>query len=239
MLKVGRNQPCPCGSGTKFKRCCGQSTESGAAGSRNLWEDEGPEFPLPVWEPSQGINPFIHRNFSQIFQTVRWSLDQKLTIPALILIYTAIDIAAGLNGGSGNPQQKFEHWVNEYLSPETSFRCSASDLFGARCGLVHGFSPVSGLSKKGKARKIVYAHGTSKAETLAKLTRTVRMTEVVLHVEGLFECTRQGIGHFLEEAENNPGKNALLAAKAGEVFGEMTEEDVSKLQVWTRQKLGP
>ena len=24
--KVGRNQPCPCGSGKKFKRCCGQTT---------------------------------------------------------------------------------------------------------------------------------------------------------------------------------------------------------------------
>ncbi len=24
--KVGRNQPCPCGSGKKFKLCCGQST---------------------------------------------------------------------------------------------------------------------------------------------------------------------------------------------------------------------
>lgn len=24
--KVGRNDPCPCGSGTKFKRCCGAVT---------------------------------------------------------------------------------------------------------------------------------------------------------------------------------------------------------------------
>jgi uncharacterized protein YecA (UPF0149 family) len=23
-LKLGRNQPCPCGSGKKFKRCCGR-----------------------------------------------------------------------------------------------------------------------------------------------------------------------------------------------------------------------
>ena len=22
--KIGRNQPCPCGSGKKYKRCCGQ-----------------------------------------------------------------------------------------------------------------------------------------------------------------------------------------------------------------------
>ncbi len=25
-LKTGRNQPCPCGSGKKFKRCCGLSS---------------------------------------------------------------------------------------------------------------------------------------------------------------------------------------------------------------------
>ncbi|TAM83683.1 MAG: hypothetical protein EPN47_04920 [Acidobacteria bacterium] len=23
--KIGRNQPCPCGSGKKFKKCCGRS----------------------------------------------------------------------------------------------------------------------------------------------------------------------------------------------------------------------
>jgi hypothetical protein len=30
MSKAGRNEPCPCGSGKKFKRCC----EAKAAGSR-------------------------------------------------------------------------------------------------------------------------------------------------------------------------------------------------------------
>lgn len=25
MARIGRNQPCPCGSGRKYKRCCGQS----------------------------------------------------------------------------------------------------------------------------------------------------------------------------------------------------------------------
>ena len=24
-VKVGRNDPCPCGSGKKYKRCCGQN----------------------------------------------------------------------------------------------------------------------------------------------------------------------------------------------------------------------
>ena len=26
--KVGRNDPCPCGSGKKYKKCCGQGTGS-------------------------------------------------------------------------------------------------------------------------------------------------------------------------------------------------------------------
>lgn len=24
--KIGRNEPCPCGSGKKYKKCCGQET---------------------------------------------------------------------------------------------------------------------------------------------------------------------------------------------------------------------
>ncbi len=34
MPSVGRNQPCPCGSGSKFKKCCGKPgihAESGVA----------------------------------------------------------------------------------------------------------------------------------------------------------------------------------------------------------------
>jgi uncharacterized protein YecA (UPF0149 family) len=26
MPKIGRNEPCPCGSGKKFKHCCGKTT---------------------------------------------------------------------------------------------------------------------------------------------------------------------------------------------------------------------
>ena len=29
--KVGRNDPCPCGSGKKYKKCCGMNTADGSA----------------------------------------------------------------------------------------------------------------------------------------------------------------------------------------------------------------
>ena len=28
--KIGRNDPCPCGSGKKYKKCCGRGTDGGA-----------------------------------------------------------------------------------------------------------------------------------------------------------------------------------------------------------------
>src|SRR5688500_10295670 len=43
MAKVGRNDPCPCGSGKKYKRCCG-ATQS----STSLAESDAPGVvPLP------------------------------------------------------------------------------------------------------------------------------------------------------------------------------------------------
>lgn len=34
MAKVGRNQPCPCGSGQKYKKCCVQNIEKTPIGMR-------------------------------------------------------------------------------------------------------------------------------------------------------------------------------------------------------------
>ena len=34
MAKTGRNQPCPCGSGQKYKKCCAQKVEKTPIGMR-------------------------------------------------------------------------------------------------------------------------------------------------------------------------------------------------------------
>ncbi|MDE0363146.1 MAG: SEC-C metal-binding domain-containing protein, partial [Rhodospirillaceae bacterium] len=34
MAKIGRNQPCPCGSGQKYKKCCAQKVEKTPIGMR-------------------------------------------------------------------------------------------------------------------------------------------------------------------------------------------------------------
>ena len=34
MAKIGRNDPCPCGSGKKYKKCCMASDEAAARAAR-------------------------------------------------------------------------------------------------------------------------------------------------------------------------------------------------------------
>lgn len=41
MMKIGRNQPCPCGSGRKYKRCCGQRDRAGHVPATSAEAPEG------------------------------------------------------------------------------------------------------------------------------------------------------------------------------------------------------
>ena len=41
MSKVGRNDPCPCGSGKKFKRCCLERMEAEERSARLQAESDG------------------------------------------------------------------------------------------------------------------------------------------------------------------------------------------------------
>jgi len=71
--KVGRNAPCPCGSGRKFKRCCEASDRTGGVGGRLILvallcaiigavllgvvsfnSESNPAGPRRVWSPEHG-----------------------------------------------------------------------------------------------------------------------------------------------------------------------------------------
>lgn len=42
MAKIGRNDPCPCGSGRKFKKCCEAKFEAEARSNRSLQDRPSP-----------------------------------------------------------------------------------------------------------------------------------------------------------------------------------------------------
>jgi len=60
--KVGRNDPCPCGSGKKFKRCCLDAKRLDAPSSEEL-QDDALEFVAAALEEAEGemlaYDPFV------------------------------------------------------------------------------------------------------------------------------------------------------------------------------------
>ncbi len=83
-MKPERNRPCPCGSGKKYKRCCGSALADGSAeattsrfnarqtyrAALNRWEEIGGQFaPPPLYAAIESVHRFLfHQAEDPAFQ---------------------------------------------------------------------------------------------------------------------------------------------------------------------------
>lgn len=183
----------------------------------------------------------VRQAFDQILRAADLCFQNMMIIPALILLYSGIDIAAGLftEDSDGEVRRKhFIKWVNHYIMPQGTLNCTAEDLYGARCGLTHGFTPISNLSKKANARQIYYAYGTSDHKHLSKLITLVGMTDrVAIHANQVLAAVREGIDRFLHESSCDERLAKRIKDRSRQMFGSMTDEQIAELDDWTTKKL--
>jgi len=66
MAKVGRNQPCPCGSGKKYKQCCLASDEAAEAAVRGQQPRNAP--PPPIFAGRAGWRPVVDDDGARLDQ---------------------------------------------------------------------------------------------------------------------------------------------------------------------------
>jgi hypothetical protein len=80
-------------------------------------------------------------------------------VSAVALIYSAMDALAALTrpqDANDTTRGEFLDWVKTYLCPIEKLGCSAEDLYGARCGILHTYGPHSRLRRQGAAKALVY-----------------------------------------------------------------------------------
>lgn len=158
-------------------------------------------------------------------------IQKKLTAPALILIYSGIDTAGWIDSSEDcATRTSFIRWVEAYLLKAKPLQCTAGDLYAARCGLLHTFTPDSKLTSDGKARRICYAWGTASVEYLQ---RTIDLTNksgeyVAVHIDDLDEAWRLGVMEFAEELERDLDRKLRVYRKASKFFAELGKEDLCK-----------
>ncbi len=137
---------------------------------------------------------------------------------ALVLIYSGIDAIASLEKpkAPGKVQEHFVDWVETYMEFKNG-RVTGVELFAARCGMLHAYSPISDLSKKGKARLIGYTVDGGPDVLESPGVKDL----VLLSVEGLAFAFFRGIVNYLEILKTDTEKRSAIAPRLLLMFQEL------------------
>ena len=129
---------------------------------------------------------------------------------SLIVIYSTID-TCGLLGAP--PRQKvatggsFKAWVKKYLLNRPGIEFNETDLWSARCAVLHTFTSESDLSNSGQARQLLYYSGDksqSHVQHLVAFTNTYQGgTHLPVHYGDLCEAFFQALKAFVPDLDAN------------------------------------
>jgi len=201
--------------------------------------------PSPSIPPRPPFDPVgvLTQNLMRLVAAIHLCAGHQLVTPTLILLYCGIDIAGWLATRQETTPvaRRFIEWTSKYLLPGSPLKCRAVELYGARCGLVHTLTADSDLSAGGKARKIIYASGVSKVDTLQELTAFSKLehTYVAVQLEDLIGAFAKGLEKFLGELEHNPKRAERAFVRAELLFTDMSNDYAEGCLQAVRDVLGP
>lgn len=133
-------------------------------------------------------------------------LETQCLVSAVALIYSTIDALSALTRPIDVPdttQEIFTNWVREYMDPDNSLRCTASDLYGARCGVLHNYGSDSRKRRKGEAKELIYKwRNGPDPDPKRKVPLPKDATTII--VEDLRDALQHGINNFYEAIARTP-----------------------------------
>ncbi|MHB8869074.1 MAG: hypothetical protein ACYC6T_02120 [Thermoleophilia bacterium] len=163
----------------------------------------------------------LRDNLLELDSGIRACLDVHANTSALVLVYSAIDVCAWLASDTEETTRStFTGWVDRYLLPARKLDCTSDELYGARCGLLHTFTPESRQSREGKVRTIGYAWGNASLDALAASRNAIGKEHLysAVHFNELHEAWRLGVNAFISDLERDPKLKATALAKASTFF---------------------
>ena len=163
----------------------------------------------------------LHDSMQEAFTGLRMLGDAGLIRPFLVVLYATMDAAAWLAADHDGDVTKadFVLWVDRFVLPGADLECTAIDLYGARCGVLHSASAYSSLQRKAKARLLCYAGNPASVKELKEILRESQPDAVVVPLGVLANALIQGWNRFILTLEGNPKVLERLADRVGDMFG--------------------
>ena len=162
--------------------------------------------------------------FEEAFEAIDLLVERQYVQSGLVVLYSTIDAAAwlGVTGDGDVTRTDFVSWVEAYLLPGTSLRCTGLELYAARCGVLHSLTAFSRLSREGKVRTIGYARGTASAGRLNDVAAVLGRSDIVgVHVDDLRGALRIGMQRFLDATALDPDRWSNLRDRAKNLFSHL------------------
>jgi hypothetical protein len=127
-------------------------------------------------------------------------------MPALILIYTLIDTFAWVvsDKSERSTRKRFENWVQKWMLAHRPLPCSATELYAARCAVLHTLSSQTALTQSGEARQVAHAWASTDVARLQDSINALGRNDVVaLSIEELFEAVGAAMLLVMEASQTD------------------------------------
>ena len=153
-------------------------------------------------------------------------------MPALALIYALIDTFAwaAADEGDKNTRTRFENWLKDFVYVDNELPCTPTELYAARCGVVHTLTPEADLHKRGDLRQIAYAWGNAKIEMFEATSRLIDKNNFVgLHLNDLLSAVCKGVDRRLHHAQSDERIRKNLDRAAKQHFSHVPPSTLEKI----------
>jgi len=126
-------------------------------------------------------------------------------LQALVLVYSAIDTLAWASKISGDATRTdFCEFVNKYMQPETNLGCTAKDLYGARCSILHSSAAESRLSREGKVSELWYVTSPASKVKIEERIKKEGNNAKVIYFTSLVKQFTEASSKLSDEVSEDP-----------------------------------
>ena len=176
------------------------------------------------------MNDAFYKNTIAMIESIEDCLEKRRILPCLVLLYTGLDVMASLDRQSSESSKAaFLRWVDKYFLKARPLACTATELYAARCGVLHTLTAESDLSRQGRARMLIYAWGNAAVDDLAKTAALLKRDDLVsVHVRDLIDAFRSGIAEYVQELDGDTQRQDFVARRAGLWFTNMQPDVIRR-----------
>jgi len=166
-------------------------------------------------------DPIINVVHNGIKEDIRVLLSAKRYRGVLILVYSGMDTMAFLAMPENQVEvksQDFIAWADKYIGFPCNEKVTGEELYGARCGILHTYTPHSRLSRAGKCRILGYM---DKGVPEVRYNPHKSTELVMVSVPALVDAFFSGIDKFLVDLYSDTQKARVTDFRFKQLFHEL------------------